>query len=87
MADNYPYKIVRTGDQVETVYGQFHTIQFIVRKGARIFESTMEEVDSVVVEIDGLSKYIQRELIRKVHTVENKKCPKTKKNKLLTPTS
>ena len=74
MANNYPYKIVRTGDQVETLQNLFHTIQFVVVGGKRVFETTMENLEGVIVEVDGMTKYVQRELIRKIHTTEIKKC-------------
>lgn len=73
MAINYPYKIIRTGDLVETMDGKRHTIHFIVSKSKMIFESTVENLDSVIVDDGGLSKTINRELIRQYHTVERKK--------------
>lgn len=82
MANNYPHKIVRTGDRVELMNNEFHTILFIVSKGKRTFETVVENMDGVVVELDGISKTIGRERIRKIHTVEHKKCQKKTKAKM-----
>lgn len=78
MAGNYPYKIVRTGDQIETMRGHLHTIQYVLSGGQKVFECVVEKMDGAIVEINGRTHRIQRELIRKVHTVEKKKCPKKK---------
>ena len=82
MAGNYPYKIVRTGDKVETVFGKFHTILYVMSEGKRGFDCVVDKLDGVVVDVDGRTTTIQREVIRKVHTMEKKKCPK--KTKALT---